>query len=125
MEWTLGGIAGLVAALAFSYLVIRLAGLIAKAGKILDETRTTVRTTTENVQPTLVKLTDTVSLTNDQLARVDGITTQVGVMTTNASALTGLFAATLGGPLVKVAALSFGVRSAVAATRSRKRQAAS
>ena len=117
MDWTLGGIAGLVAALAFAYLVVRLAGLIAKAGKILDETRVTVRTTTDNVQPTLVKLTDTVSLTNDQLARVDGITSQVGVMTTNASALTGLFAATLGGPLVKVAALSFGVRSAVAAGR--------
>ncbi len=125
MHWTLGGIAGLVAALAFSYLVIRLAGLIAKAGRILDETRVTVKTTTDNVQPTLIKLTDTVSLTNDQLARVDGITSSVDTMTTNASALTGLFAATLGGPLVKVAALSFGVRSAWAATRPRRDRAAS
>lgn len=123
MEWTLGGIAGLVAALAFAYLVVRLAGLVAKAGRILDETRVTVRTTTDNVQPTLVKLTDTVSLTNDQLARVDGITTHVSTMTTNASALTSLFSATLGAPLVKVAAFSYGVRQAVAASgRARGRK---
>ena len=31
---------------------------------------------------TLLKLTDTVSLTNEQLARVDGITTNVSAMTT-------------------------------------------
>ena len=115
MEWTLGGIAGLIAALAFTYLVVRLAGLVGKAGKILDETRVTVRTTTDNVQPTLVKLTDTVSLTNDQLARVDAITSNVSSMTTNASALTSLFSATLGAPLVKVAAFSYGVRHAMSA----------
>lgn len=115
MEWTLGGIAGLIAALAFAYLVIRIAGLVAKAGKILDETRVSVRTTTDNVQPTLVKLTDTVSLTNDQLSRVDGITSNVSSMTTNAQALTSLFSASMGAPLVKVAAFSYGVRAALAA----------
>ena len=114
MHWTLGGIAGLVAALAFAYLVIRVAGLVGKAGKILDETRVTVKTTTDNVQPTLVKLTVTVSLTNDQLARVDTITGNVSSMTSNASALTALFGATLGGPLVKVAAFTYGVRTAMA-----------
>lgn len=122
MEWTIGGIAGLVAALAFAYLVVRVAGLIAKAGKILDEARVSVRTTTDNVQPTLVRLTDTVSLTNDQLARVDAITTNVSHLTTNASALTSLFAASLGAPLVKVAAFTYGVRSALsAADRTRGR----
>lgn len=69
------------------------------------------------MQPTLVKLTDTVALTNDQLARVDGITSNVGTMTTNASALTGLFAATVGQPLVKVAAYSYGVRAALGGMR--------
>ena len=38
MTVTLGGIAGLIAALAFLYLVLRLGGLLGKAGKILDET---------------------------------------------------------------------------------------
>ena len=34
-------------------------------------------------------------------------------MTTNASALTSLIAATIGTPLIKVAAFSYGVRTAV------------
>src|SRR6476469_6110580 len=109
---SLGDIAGMIAALAFAFLVFRLGSVIGKAGKILDETRISLRSTTENVQPTLLKLTDTVSLTNDQLARVDGITT-------NASALTSLFAATLGSPVVKVAAFTYGVRSAMGAKGTR------
>ena len=68
---SLGDIAGMIAALAFAFLVFRLGSVIGKAGKILDETRVSLRSTTENVQPTLLKLTDTVSLTNAQLARVD------------------------------------------------------
>jgi hypothetical protein len=54
---------------------------------------------------------------------VDAITSNVQQVTTNVSALTSLFAATLGSPLVKVAAFSYGVRQAMsgrAATRRRK-----
>ena len=98
MTVTLGGIAGLIAALAFLYLVVRLGGLLGKAGQILDETTVSLRTTSDNVQPTLKGLTDTVSLTNDQLTRVDSITSSVTTMTTNASALTSLTAATIGTP---------------------------
>jgi uncharacterized protein YoxC len=112
MDVSLGDIAGMIAALAFAFLVLRLGSVIGKAGKILDETRISVRSTTDNVQPTLIQLTDTVSLTNDQLVKVDGITTNVAAITTNASALTSLFAATLGSPVVKVAAFTYGVRSA-------------
>ncbi len=117
MDVTLGGIAGLIAALAFAYLVVRVAGLVGKAGRILDEARDSVRTTTDNVQPTLKSLTDTVGLTNDQLTRVDAITSSVSTMTTNASALTSVFAATVGSPLIKVAAYSYGVRTAVRGLR--------
>ena len=122
MDVSLGDIAGMIAALAFAFLVFRLGSVIGKAGKILDETRISVRSTTENVQPTLIKLTDTVTLTNEQLSRVDGITT-------NASALTSLFAATLGSPVVKVAAFTYGVRTALSGsarsgrgTRARRRR---
>ena len=82
---SLGDIALLLLALSVAVLVFRLGSLIGKAGRILDETQATLKVTTDNVQPTLVKLTDTVSLTNDQLARVDGITTNVGAMATNAN----------------------------------------
>jgi hypothetical protein len=39
-------------------------------------------------------------------------------MSSNVNALTSLFAATLGSPLVKVAAFSYGVRSAVGQRRA-------
>ena len=43
-------------------------------------------------------------------------------MATNASALTSLFAATLGSPLVKVAAFTYGVRSAMSGGTHRRRR---
>ena len=50
---------------------------------------------------------------NVELERVDAITANVQTVTTNVSALTGVFAATLGSPVIKVAAFSYGVRRAL------------
>ena len=60
----------------------------------------------------LGEVTGTVTHVNDELVRVDAITANVQSITGNVSALTSLFAATLGGPVVKVAAFSYGVRRA-------------
>jgi branched-subunit amino acid permease len=109
---TLGDIAGAIAALAFAYLVFRLGSVVGKAGRILDEARLGVKGLSDQSVPLLGEVTNTVSATNEQLARVDTITTNVAAMSTNVSALTSLFAATLGSPLVKVAAFSYGVRAA-------------
>ena len=59
---TLGGIAGLIAALAFLFLVLRLGGLLGKPARSSTRRRVSLRTTSDNVQPTLKGLTDTVSL---------------------------------------------------------------
>ena len=72
-----------------------------------------VGTVTDETVPLLNEVTTTVGLTNQQLERVDAITTNVQQVTTNVSALTSLFAATLGSPVVKVAAFSYGLRRAV------------
>lgn len=116
---SLGDIAGLVAALAFAYLVIRTGSVIGKAGQVLDETRLGVRGVSEQTVPLLSQVTETVASTNDQLVRVDTITSNVSSMTTNVNALTSLFAATLGSPVVKVAAFSYGVRSALQGRRAK------
>ena len=47
------------------------------------------------------------------MARVDTITSNVAAVTTNVSALTAVFAATLGNPVIKVAAFTYGVRRAL------------
>jgi uncharacterized protein YoxC len=110
---SVGDIAGVIAALAFAYLVVRLGGLLGKAGKVLDETRIGVRGISEQTVPLLSQVTDTVASTNEQIVRLDTFTENVSSMSTNVNALTSLFAATLGSPLVKVAAFTYGVRSAM------------
>ena len=110
---SVGDIAGVIAALAFAFLVMRMGSVIGKAGKVLDETRIGVRGISEQTVPLLSQVTDTVASTNDQIVRLDTITANVSSMTTNINALTSLFAATLGSPVVKVAAFTYGVRSAM------------
>jgi uncharacterized protein YoxC len=110
---SVGDVAGLIAALAFVLLVGVIAIPLVKLGKVLDETRLTVRGISEGTVPLLSEVTTTVATTNEQLVKVDAITTNVAQVSTNVSALTSLFAATLGSPVVKVAAFSYGVRQAM------------
>ena len=110
---SIGDIAGVIAALAFAYLVVRLGSILGKAGKVLDEARIGVRGISEQTVPLLTQVTDTVASTNEQIVRLDTITANVSSMSTNVNALTSLFAATLGSPVVKVAAFTYGVRSAM------------
>ena len=110
---SIGDIAGVIAAMAFAFLVVRLGSVIGKTGKVLDETRIGVRGISEQTVPLLSQVTDTVASTNEQIVRLDTITANVSSMSTNVNALTSLFAATLGSPVVKVAAFTYGVRTAM------------
>lgn len=115
---SVGDIAGLIAAVAFVALVGLLAVPLLKLGKVLDETRTTIRGLSDESVPLLQEVTSTVTHTNEQMVKVDTITTNAAQVATNVSALTALFAATLGSPVVKVAAFTYGVRQAVAGRRT-------
>jgi uncharacterized protein YoxC len=115
-----GDVAGLIAAVAFVLLVGFLAYPIVKVGRLVEDLRHTVQGVSEQTIPLLAEVTTTVSTTNAQLVRVDAITSNLQQVTTNVSALTSLFAATLGSPLVKVAAFSYGVRQAMSGRGSGK-----
>jgi hypothetical protein len=119
---TAGSIVGLVAVLVFAALVGALAYPLIKLGKVLDETRLAVRGLSDGALPLLTEVTTTVASTNQQLGKVDTITNNVAQVSTNVSALTALFAATLGSPVVKVAAFSYGVRQAMGGRRARGRR---
>jgi len=112
-----GEIAGLIAAVAFVLLVGLLAIPILKLGRVLDETSRLVAGVSERTNPLLGEVTTSVGHVNDELVRVEAITTNAQAVTSNVAALTALFATTLGGPVVKVAAFSYGVRKAAAARR--------
>ena len=115
----LGDVAGLIAAIAFVLLVGFLAVPLWKLGKLLDEARSSVRDVTDHSVPILDEAASTVASANTQLVKVDTITTSAASVSENVSALTGLYAATLGKPLVKVAAFSDGVRQAFGQAKGR------
>lgn len=108
-----GDIAGLIAAIVFAILVALLAIPVVKLGRVFDEVRRSVRSLSEGTTPLIDEVTDTVSTTNSQLKKVDGITSNVSDASANVSALSSLVAATVGSPLIKIAAFSHGVRSAL------------
>jgi len=121
---TAGDIAALIAASAFALLVIVLAVPLWKLGRTFDETTAAIRGLSDNVTPLLEEATTTVSETNKQLVRVDAITGDIAETSGNVSALVALFAASVGGPLIKIAAFSAGVRAAIAAVPGMKRRRA-
>jgi hypothetical protein len=112
-----GQLAGLIGAGAFVLLVLLLAIPLLKLGKTLDEATLAIRQTREAATPLLVSAQSTVTAVNTQLEQVDAITKDVNSMTTNAAALTSVASATLGSPLIKLAAFSYGVRRTVSQRR--------
>ncbi|MCC3274881.1 MULTISPECIES: DUF948 domain-containing protein [unclassified Arthrobacter] len=113
-----GDIAGLIAAGVFAVLVALLAVPVWKLGKVFDEMRSAIRTLSDETTPLIDEVTTTVSTTNLQLQKVDGISSNVSDASANLSALSSLVAATVGSPLIKVSAFTYGVRSALASRRS-------
>lgn len=117
---SIGEIAGLIAAIAAVALVAFLAVPLLKLGRVLEELRLVVRDVGHNSVPILTELRGTVSATNSELEKVGVVTDDLAkvsshatVVTENAAQMATLFSATLGGPLVKTAAFSYGVRQAL------------
>lgn len=112
-----GEIAALIAAAAAVALVALLAVPILKLGRTVDQMTEAVRDVRrEHVSKTAVTVDETNQLlhtTNAQLERVDAITANAKTVTDNAAAMSSLFSATLGGPMVKSAAFAYGVRRAL------------
>jgi uncharacterized protein YoxC len=111
---SVGDVVGLVFAIFFAILVLVLCFLLVRLTRVVDETRKLVEGITDKTVPLLGEVTTSVTHVNQELVRVDAITANVQSITANASSLTSLFAATLGSPVVKVAAFSYGVRRAAA-----------
>ncbi|MDT4893777.1 MAG: hypothetical protein QOE97_2812 [Pseudonocardiales bacterium] len=112
-----GAIAACVAAGAFVLLVLLVAIPLLKLGRTLDEATLAIRKTHEGAAPLLADAQGTVTQVNLQLEQVEGIARNVNSMTTNVAALTSVVSSTLGSPLIKVAAFTYGVRKTVSDRR--------
>jgi hypothetical protein len=91
-----------------------------KLGRTFDEATIAIRRTHENTDPLLLGANETITHVNTQLERVDAVTANAQAVTGNVSALSSVFTATLGGPLVKTAALSYGISKAIRVRRKKK-----
>ncbi|MDR0627825.1 MAG: DUF948 domain-containing protein [Bifidobacteriaceae bacterium] len=118
---TLGQVAGLIAAIAFVALVAILALPVIRLGAVFKEATRSVKEFTDHTVPILDEAATTVAETNAQLEKVDTITTAAADVSQNVSALTALFAATLGGPLIKLAAFTYGVRTTFSERRGKRK----
>ncbi|MDP9118507.1 MAG: DUF948 domain-containing protein [Actinomycetota bacterium] len=112
-----GAIAALIAAIAFVVLVLLLAVPLLKLGRALDESTLAIRKTHEGVAPLLTDAQNTITAVNAQLEQVEGISQNVNSMTTNVAAMTSIVSSTLGSPLIKAAAFTYGVRKTVSERR--------
>jgi len=119
---SVGDVAGLLGAIAFLVLVGFLALPLLRLAQVFDEARASVKELTEHTVPLLDETAATVATTNAQLVKVDTVTTSAAEISQNVSALTALVAATVGGPLIKVAAFSYGVRQALAGLAEKVRR---
>ena len=112
-----GAIAALVAAIAFVLLVLLLAVPLLKLGRTLDEATLAMRKTHDGVGPLLAEAQQTMQSVNQQLVQLEGIAANVNSMTTNVAAMTNVVSSTLGSPMIKAAAFTYGVRKTVAERR--------
>lgn len=110
---SVGELAGLVVAVFWAVLVTLLAVVLVRLARVLKETTALVAAVSEQTVPLLEKASAALADAQEQLDRVDEITAHVQDAAADAHALSSTVAATLGGPLVKVAAFSYGVRRAV------------
>ena len=113
-----GDIAGIIAASGFVLLVLFVGVPLMKLGRVLDETRISLRNVSEEISPLLSELTETVQSANKQLAKVDTITQNVSEVTGNVSALIALFTSAVGSPLMKIAGVATGLRSIIKSKNS-------
>jgi uncharacterized protein YoxC len=125
-----GQIAGLIAAVAFVVLVALSAVPLLKLGRVLEELRLAIRDVGHNSVPILQELRGTVQATNGEIEKLAIVTDDVTKVTANAvsvtdsaAKLTTAFRATVGGPMIKAAALTYGVRQAAKASTSNAKKA--
>jgi uncharacterized protein YoxC len=112
-----GEIAALIAAIAFVLLVLLLAVPLLKLGRTLDETTLAVRKSHDGIGPLLTEAQQTMQSVNQQLTQVEAIAENVNSMTTNVAAMTSVVSSTLGSPMIKAAAFTYGVRKTVSDRR--------
>jgi uncharacterized protein YoxC len=114
-------IALLIIAVPFAFLCIwltvrvvnKLGGTINRVNRTLDDLELRTGPMLDNLNTTVDNVNATLKQVEGELEKVGGITNNAAHISSNVANITSLVASAVGSPLVKLAALGFGVRSAV------------
>lgn len=121
---TAGELAGLLVAVFWAILVCFLAAVLVRLARLITETTKMVSELSDRVVPLLDDVTVTVTETNRQLVTVEAIAGNVKDTSEHVAKVTAVASALMTGSLVKVSALSHGVRRAIAVRASGGRRPA-
>jgi len=127
-EVTAGQIAALIAAGAFAVVALALAWLLVRLRRTVDAATVAITELTaqaepilrkadltmENVNTALTQAHTSLDSVNLQLQKVDAITAHAAQVSANVANLSTVIASVAANPLIKVAALGYGMRRAVA-----------
>ncbi|MFF5113990.1 DUF948 domain-containing protein [Streptosporangium sp. NPDC000509] len=120
---TAGEVAGLIAAMAWAILVSFMAVVMVRLARLLTETTKMVSQLGDRVVPLLEDVSAAVGETNRQLVAIEAITKDVKQVSGHVAKVSDVTQNLVTGPMIKVAALTHGVRRALG-TRRRTRLAA-
>ena len=109
----LGQVASLIAAIVFAILAGFLIYPLIRLGKLFDQIAQTVKETGDHAIPALDESVTTVQKVNQSLEDVNQISSAASTTANNVGALTALYGAVLGKPLIKVAAVFYGAKQVV------------
>jgi predicted PurR-regulated permease PerM len=115
-----------VAMVAAVYVLVRLAGLISAARRLLTDYHSQASALIEHASSAVDRANEQLTRTDSITASMDEVTANMAELSGHVSALTGLargISAGFGTPLLRVSALVFGVRRAVALRTTPQRAA--
>lgn len=115
-----GGIAAIVAAVAWAVLVLALFVVMMNVFRLLESTKTLVDGLRDETVPLLRELRVTVKSVNQELERVDGLMETAGRMAKSAERIGGVVEQTISSPLIKIASFGAGASRAVRKLRGSK-----
>ena len=113
-----GGIAGLVAAVAWAVLVLALFVVMLNLFRLLESTKLLVDGIRQETVPLLGEVTTTVTSVNKELDRLDGMVESAGNIVKSAERVSKVVEQAVSSPLIKI--IAFGAGASRAARRFRK-----
>ena len=117
---TVGGVAGLIAAVAWAVLVLVLGVVFLNLFRVLESTKLLIDGIREETVPLLSEVKTTVSGVNRELDRADGLLESAGNIAKSAERVANVVEQTVSSPLIKVIAFGAGASRAVRRLRKDK-----